>query len=288
MINHKKIVVITGCSSGLGFEICKKFIKENFFVYGISSNKKKINNAKKIIYNKFFYNNNFSFNKVDVSNQNQIKIFFSKLFKKHKRLDVVINNAAVYGPIGYFEKNNLKSWKKAFDINFYGCLNVYREAVKIMKKKKYGRIIQISGGGSTKPLPMFTSYACSKVGVVRLAECISEEVKKYNICINSVSPGILNTVLLKKALKAGPQNIGKKYYNKLLKAKKKGGDDINLAVNLIFELSKKNNKINGKIISALWDEWHKFKYNFKKLNSSDVYTLRRIVGKERNLGFFDK
>ena len=135
---------------------------------------------------------------------------------------------------------------------------------------------------------MFTSYACSKVGVVRLAECISEEVKKYNICINSVSPGILNTYFLKKALNAGPQNIGKKFYNKLLEVKKNGGDDINISVNLIFELSKKNNKINGKIISALWDEWHKFKNNFKKLNSSDVYTLRRIVGKERNLGFFDK
>ena len=101
--------------------------------------------------------------KVDVSNQGQIKLFFSKLFRKHSRLDVVINNAGIYGPIGYFEKNSLKAWKKAFDINFYGCLNVYREAVKIMKKKKYGRIIQIAGGGSTKPLPMFTSYACSKV-----------------------------------------------------------------------------------------------------------------------------
>ena len=52
--------------------------------------------------------------------------------------------------------------------------------------------------------------------------------------------------------------------------KKNGGDDINISVNLIFELSKKNNKINGKIISALWDEWHKFKYNFEKLNASDV------------------
>ena len=95
----------------------------------------------------------------------------------------------------------------------------------------------------------------------------------------------LKYLFLKKALNAGPQNIGKKFYNKLLEVKKNGGDDINISVNLIFELSKKNNKINGKIISALWDEWHKFKYNFKKLNASDVYTLRRIVGKERNLGF---
>ena len=78
-------------------------------------------------------------------------------------------------------------------------------------------------------------------------------------------------------------------FKNLLNKKKKGGTDINKVLNLIeFLAHKKSDKISGKLISALWDNWKVFSKNKKKLNSSDFGNLRRITGRERNLKFFDK
>ena len=157
------------------------------------------------------------------------------------------------------------------------------------KKKRYGKIIQISGGGAASAFPFFSPYAVSKVGIVRFIENISIELKKYNIYANSIAPGPVNTRMLDQVLKAGPKKVGKTYFQKSIKQKKKGGTDINKVLNLIeFLAHKKSDKISGKLISALWDNWKVFSKNKKKLNSSDFGNLRRITGRERNLKFFDK
>ena len=163
---------------------------------------------------------------------------------------------------------------------------MFREVIPIMKKKNYGRIIQISGGGATKSLPMFTSYASAKVAIVRFAETISDELKNYNININSIAPGALNTIFLDQALKAGPKKTGKDFYKKMILIKKKGGDDMGKTVDLCLQLSNKKSKVNGKLISSLWDKWSNF-VSSEKLNKTDVYTLRRIIGSDRKLKKFD-
>ena len=158
-----------------------------------------------------------------------------------------------------------------------------------MKKNKYGRIIQISGGGATSPFPMFTPYAAAKAAIVRLAETLSKEVKReHNIKINSIAPGTLNTKFTKLKLKAGPKKIGTKHYLLMKKINKHGGDDPSKAAELCLKLIDKKNRLNGKIISAVWDNWQNFNKIQKKLNDSDVLTIRRITGRDRNLKSIDK
>ena len=124
------------------------------------------------------------------------------------------------------------------------------------KKRNTGKIIQISGGGATSPLPFISAYALSKAAIVRFVENLSNEIKKYNIQINAVAPGPLNTDMLKEILKAGPKKVGKAFYNKLLIQNEEGGTDFEKVCDLIlFLASKHSNEISGKIISAVWDNW---------------------------------
>ena len=138
-------------------------------------------------------------------------------------------------------------------------------------------------------MPFISSYAVSKAAIVRFVENLSEEVKNYNIYINAVAPGPLNTDMLKEDLKAGPKKIGKAYYEKVLKRKKTGGATFNKACELILFLgSKYSDGIKGKLISALWDDYKNW-INYKKLlQNSDTYTLRRIIGKDRGHEWGDK
>ena len=152
-----------------------------------------------------------------------------------------------------------------------------------------GKIIQLSGGGAASPLPLISSYAVSKAAIVRFVENLSEEVKNYNIDINAIAPGPLNTGMLKEVLKAGPQKVGKEFYKKSLKQKETGGTPFSKVCELILFLgSKYSDGIRGKLISALWDDWKNW-VNYKQLlQNSDAYTLRRIVGKDRGFEWGDK
>ena len=178
---------------------------------------------------------------------------------------------------------------RSIQINLIGSILLCRAIIPHFKKNNSGKIIQLSGGGATGPFPFFSSYAVSKAAIVRFVENLAEEVKNYNICINAVAPGPLNTNMLKEVLKAGPKKVGMEFYKKSLTQKKTGGTPFNKACELILFLSSKHSEgISGKIISALWDDWKSWAGNKQLLQNSDVYTLRRIIGKERGFEWGDK
>ena len=89
-----------------------------------------------------------------------------------------------------------------------------KEFLPYMKKNKKGKIIQISGGGATNPMPNISSYAASKSAIVRFMETLAIELKEYRIDVNSVAPGALNTDMLEQILKAGLKVVGNNFYNK--------------------------------------------------------------------------
>ena len=282
-----KTILITGANQGIGLEIAKNFYSKGSNIILCARNKKKLLSIKKKLVSKF--KNKFFLEPLDISKQNQVDKFYKKIFKKNKKIDILINNAGIYGPIGSSETLNWNEWKNTLDINLLGSIYMTNKIIPHFKKKRYGKIIQISGGGAASAFPFFSPYSVSKVGIVRFIENISIELKKYNIYANSIAPGPVNTRMLDQVLKAGPKKVGKTYFQKSIKQKKQGGTDINKVLNLIeFLAHKKSDKISGKLISALWDNWEVFSKNKKKLNSLDFGNLRRITGRERNLKFFDK
>jgi 3-oxoacyl-[acyl-carrier protein] reductase len=285
----KKVAIITGASEGLGFEVAKRFILEGANITICSRNKKKLEIANKNLTKILYLNQKILCICADVSKHLDVKNVIDQTIKKFGHCEILVNNAGIYGPKGQAEDVNWEQWKKSFEINVFGSILMIRNLLKHFKKNKYGKIIQMSGGGATNPMPYVSAYASSKAAIVRFVETISQEVSDFKIYANSIAPGALNTKMLDEIIKSGPSKVGIDFYKKALKQKKSGGNSIDNAVNLItFLASPQSDGITGKLISAVWDNWEKWPKHINNLLNSDVYTLRRIIGRDRGFSWGDK
>lgn len=277
-----QVVLITGASRGIGFEVAKSFLKLGANLIICSKNSEKIrssyqklnklkNNYQKVIY--------FT---VDISSEKEVKSLVKQSLKTFKNIDIIISNAGIYGPRGPIDKVCWKDWVDTLKVNLFGPIFLCREIIPYFKKRNSGKFIQLSGGGVAGPLPRISGYAISKISVVRFMENLSEEVKDFNININIVAPGAINTGMLKEIIAEGPKNIGKYYYKKALKQNKLGGSSVKKACDLILFLASGYSKeIKGKFLHALWDDWKDLTNYQIILKNSDIYTLKRITPKDR-------
>ena len=180
-----KVVIITGASSGLGKTIAQAFIDENAKVAVCS---RRFNLLKKI-YGK---NKKVLLQKVDVSIEAAIKLFVKKVNKVFGRIDILINNAGIAIPSS-LDKIKYFDIKKTFQTNLFAPTIFVKEVLKLMKKNNYGRIVNISSGGSINCSENYFSYSASKAALNVLTKTLSKEIKSYDIKINSVSPGPCKT-----------------------------------------------------------------------------------------------
>ncbi|MSU45601.1 MAG: SDR family oxidoreductase [Lacunisphaera sp.] len=196
-------------------------------------------------------------------------------------LHAVVNNAGIYGPIGPTDEVTLADWTQAWQVNVTGTLLVCQQAIRVMKPHRAGKIINISGGGATNPMPRFAAYAATKAAVVRLTETLAEEYRTDNIDVNAIAPGALHTRLTDQVLAAGPEKAGAEFFAKNKKWAEGGAADPKLGATLcVWLASADSNGITGKLISAQWDPW-KEPAKFRAAATGDIYTLRRIVPKDR-------
>jgi NAD(P)-dependent dehydrogenase (short-subunit alcohol dehydrogenase family) len=199
-------------------------------------------------------------------------------------LTVLVNNAGIYGPIGRLEDADWDEWEEAVRINLLGTALMCRAALPGMRARGYGKIINLSGGGATSPLPRFTAYAASKAAVVRLTETLAEELRGEGIDVNAIAPGALNTRLLDQVLEAGPENAGRDFHEKAVKQRAEGGVPPEKGAALAaFLASAASDGITGRLLSAVWDDWERLPERRDALAGSDVFTLRRITPKDRGL-----
>jgi len=274
--------IITGANQGLGLKIAEEFIKEGASIAICARNLENLELAVTNLKTLATTNQKIIFMKVDVSKEDDVKKFITYSIEQLGKIDILINNAGVYGPKGLIESIDSKDWISAFEINLYGVLYTCKHILSHMKKNKYGKIINLSGGGATAPLPRISAYAASKAAVVRFTETLAEECKEENIFINAIAPGALNTGFLDEVLKAGPNVVGKQFYEKAIKQKEEGGASLENAAKLCTYLASSNgDNINGKLISAVWDPWKDLEKYKEELKKSDIYTLRRITPEDR-------
>ena len=217
----------------------------------------------------------------DIGDPNQVDKVVSATLKRFGRIDVLVNNAGIQGPIGPVEDLDFDSWKRVIDVNLMGTLRLMQRVIPVMKGQRWGRILNVSGGGATSALPRFTAYAASKVAIVRLTETIAQEVKEYGICVNAVAPGNVNTRMTEEAIAAGDR-AGSEHVKKLRSIKDQGGISPELVANLIlFLASDEASGITGRLLSAVWDNWKAIIEHQVELGNSDIYTLRRILPEDR-------
>ncbi|MBA4358020.1 MAG: dehydrogenase, partial [Desulfovibrio sp.] len=222
----------------------------------------------------------------DVSRPEDAKSMVAVSMRRHGRLDILVNNAGVYGPMGNIEDVDWAKWVQAIEINLLGSILMCREVLPALKAQGHGKIVQLSGGGATNPMPGLSAYAVSKAAIVRFVETLALEVRDQHIDVNAIAPGALNTRLLDEVLAAGPDKVGQKFYEQSLKQQQTGGTPLAKGADLaLFLASEASNGITGKLLSAVWDPWAELPNHLDELNSTDIYALRRIVPKDRGLGW---
>ncbi len=268
-----KKALITGGTQGFGLACAKAFLAEGAEVMVCARN---ISSAEPLSLS------GFHVMQADVSQIHSVKNLIQAALDTMGGIDILISNAAIHGPKGAFDENDLEAWSEAIDINLKGSAFLCHEVIPHFKQKKQGKIILLSGGGATKAMPYFSAYAASKAGLVRFGETLSEELKEFNIDVNMVAPGAMNTRLLDDVLNAGPEKVGEKYYHQVLKQQASGGTSPEIGAALcVFLASAESQGITGKLMSAVWDPWQELSQYKEDLQNSDIYTLRRIIPAER-------
>lgn len=198
---------------------------------------------------------------------------------------ILVSNAGVYGPKGGIDQIDWPQWTRAVEINLLGSVLPARELVAHFTSRRYGKVVQLSGGGATGPLPGLSAYAASKAAVVRFAETLAEELREHRVDVNAIAPGALNTRMLDEVLSAGPDGVGEAFYQRALEQQRSGGIPLAHGAKLaVFLGSAASDGITGKLLSAIWDPWRELPERRRDLDS-DVYTLRRIVPRDRGLSW---
>jgi len=278
MLLDGKVAIITGGSLGIGLAISKAFVGEGANLVIASrteltlENKLAISRASEACFNTF---------QTDVSQPNDVKRMVDFTLDKFGTIDILVNCAGIYGPIGLVTEIDVNQWLETININLYGTFLCMKAVLPIMMKKNKGKIVNVSGGGGASPLPRFSAYGASKAAVIRLTETIANEVKDYKIDINAIAPGAVNTRLLDQALSAGDA-AGKDFRLKVLKQLQDGGVPAEKVADLaLFLSSDESDGLTGRLISLLWDKWKESPKHLKEIMSSDVYTMRRILPEDR-------
>ncbi|HEY9778031.1 MAG TPA: SDR family oxidoreductase [Planktothrix sp.] len=274
--------VVTGANQGLGRTVTEAYLKNGANVIMCARNEEMLVETYQDL-RQFCQNpQQLSYIKADVSKVDQVEKLIDFAFTHHKRIDILVNNAGVYGPKGCIEEVDWGEWTQAIEVNLYGPMLMCRALLPHFKSNQHGKIINISGGGATAPLPRLSAYAAAKAAIVRLTETVAHETLGCGIDVNSVAPGALNTRMLDEILQAGPEKVGSDFYDRAVKQKEQGGASLERAASLcVFLASHESNGITGKLLSAVWDPWEDLPKYLSKLKCSEIYTLRRIVPADR-------
>lgn len=288
MNDTRRYALVTGASQGLGKAIAKKLIENGLSVMLCARSKIELENTQQELYALCDGGQTVEATICDVSDPAQVDQLIANTLEIFPHLDALVNNAGVYGPLGLIEDVDWEDWIAAMNINILGTIYPCRVVIPHFRARGQGRIINLSGGGATSPLPRVSAYAASKAAVVRFTETIALELKEAGILVNAVAPGALNTRLMDQLLNAGPEVVGQDFHSRMSKVAADGGTPLEIGAELCAYLASSDAAaITGRLISAVWDPWRRFDEYLSDIGNSDIYTLRRIVPSERGMTWGD-
>ena len=284
MILQGRGVLITGASIGFGKAVAEASVEAGADVFLCARGGAALDETSSTLSAKARSGQHVFSRAADVSDPSIVTELVAEAQERLPRFVGLVNNAGVYGPKGRLEDTPWEEWARAIEINLFGTALPCRAAIPLFRRNGYGKIVNLSGGGATAPLPCLSAYAASKAAVVRLTETLAHETADAGIDVNAVAPGALNTRLLDEILAAGPGKVGDKFYKRALDQKNSGGAPLEKGSALcVYLLSQESDGLTGRLLSAIWDPWPTLAERAETLKTSDIYTLRRIVPQDRGL-----
>ena len=223
------LILITGSRKGIGYQLVQYYLNIGCIVIGCSRSESEVNH------------DNYTHYTLDVSDEEKVSMMFSDIRKKFGKLDVLINNAGM-ASLNHSLLTPVSTVKKLFDTNFLGTFIVSRQAVKLMQKNKFGRIINFSTVAVPLNLEGEAIYASSKAAIEQFTKIFSKEVSSMGVTINLIGPTPIQTDLIKAVPKA---KIDELLNQQAIKRLGEFQDVINV---IDFFIKRESNFITGQTI----------------------------------------
>ena len=185
----KKVILITGCSSGIGFASADVLASAGHTVYATARRAESV--AKLDEWSKSHANLAFA-DRLDVTDSSSIESAVSRIEKEQGRIDCVVNNAG-YGQAGPVEDVSLDAWRRQFETNVFGMAAVTQQVLPMMRSQRSGRVINVSSVVAHLSLPMMGPYCASKHAVDAMSLALRVELAPYNVDVVLIEPGPIET-----------------------------------------------------------------------------------------------
>lgn len=232
---RKRIALVTGAAKGIGKAIATRLVQDGLFVILVDSDRKSTQETAKLLGEK-----NVAVHFADISEEFQVIQLFETIVQHYQKLDAVINNAGIIND-NLIWNMSAEEFDQVVRINLKGTWLMCREAAKLMKLQQSGRIINISSRAWMGNRGQ-TNYSASKAGVIGLTRALALELGPYNVLVNAIAPGLIDTPLTQK--------LKPEILEKLIQAQptKSIGSPDDVANAVSFLVSPKTNFISGQLI----------------------------------------
>ena len=226
---EKKVMVVTGSRKGIGRQIAEIYVKQGYLVIGCSRGPAEYSNECYVHY------------ELDVADEVKVKLLFRDIRRLYGRLDVLINNAGI-ASMNHSLLTPISTVRSILETNVVGTFLFSREASKLMKKNKFGRIINFVTFAIPFKLEGEAIYAASKAAVVSLTEILAREYAEFGVTVNAVAPPAVKTDLIRGVATGKLDNLLER------QSIKKFGAPSDVCNVIDFFISKNSEMINGEVI----------------------------------------
>jgi NAD(P)-dependent dehydrogenase (short-subunit alcohol dehydrogenase family) len=236
----EKVAIVTGSSSGIGFETALALAREGYYTYATMRDTKKGNQIKEVAKKE---NLKLEVLEIDVNKDETVQAAINKIVNEKSRIDVLVNNAG-YGLFGCLEDLSMDDLKAQFETNFFGIVRTSQAVIPVMRKQKSGIIVNISSVAGRIGFPVSPAYISSKFALEGLSESMRYELSPFGINIIIIEPGVIKTNFMsstKKSMK--PDSVYKDITNKVI-----------MGISMMAEMGTSPQEVAKTIIKAIKSE----------------------------------
>jgi NAD(P)-dependent dehydrogenase (short-subunit alcohol dehydrogenase family) len=186
---NKKVAVVTGSSTGIGFETSLLLARNGFYTYATMRN---LDKSKAITSLKQKEKLSLEILQLDVTADESVKEAINKITSEQERIDVLINNAG-YALVGAFEELSIEEFKEQYETNVFGVIRVTQAVLPIMRNQRCGTIVNISSIAGKIGFPITSAYVSSKFALEGVSESMAYEIEQFGIKVILIEPGVIKT-----------------------------------------------------------------------------------------------
>ena len=213
----------------------------------------------------------------DVTSQVATRNLAERVVERYGRIDVLVNNAGISGPVGPLQDNDIEDWVETINVNLTGTFLVCRSVIPVMLEQGGGRIINLSGAGVANAWSNMSAYCSSKAAVVRLTEVLAQELESQGILVNALGPGSVHTSMWEKMTEQAAEAGADFIHDLGQRVLSGGGAPIDDCAELaVWLASGESGALTGRVISAAADDFRSLAPQVPEIMSGDAYTLRVV------------